>query len=257
MDTIATEIARGNDQNKRLLASLGDTQRKNRETLNDFARELEQRAGSMQDPALQPMHDSAMEFLQHLALSDPGGVMDAAAGHARDGSSNDAATNAELARALLATLMESPNPFAGACKGQCMKFSVTNPDVNRTMQQLLEGLMCQNPGMIPNQGEGGGGMGAGGTGPSGSAMPGFSMSDLPVIGPERMLFQPASLGGSGDGESRSPRPKPLATHAETGSLKQSETRDGSSGAPDPETVPAIYRDAVKRYFSAEPAIPSP
>jgi hypothetical protein len=132
-----------------------------------------------------------------------------------------------------------------------MKFSIPNPDVNQTMQQLLEALMCQNPGMSPNQGTGGGGMGAGGTGPTGSAMPGFSMSDLPVIGPERLLFQPASLGASGNGQSKSSRPKPLATKAENSTLKPSDTRDGSSGAPDPEAVPAIYRDAVKRYFSAE------
>lgn len=257
MDTIAREIAKGNNQNKRLLASLGDTQQKNRDTLEEFAKELEQRANSLQNPTLRPMRDSALQFLQQLRLSDPGSVMDAAAKHARDGSSNDAATNAELARAMLETLMESPDAFPKACKGQCMKFSIPNPDVNQTMQQLLEGLMCQNPGMTPNQGQGGGGMGAGGTGPTGSAMPGFSMSDLPVIGPERMQFQPASLGASGNGESKPARAKPLATHAETGTLKQSETRDGSSGAPEPEAVPAIYRDAVKRYFSAETFIPTP
>jgi len=77
------------------------------------------------------------------------------------------------------------------------------------------------------------------------------MSDLPVIGPERMQFQPASLGASGKGESKSARPKQLATRAESGTIKQSDNRDGSSGAPDPESVPAIYRNAVKRYFTAE------
>jgi hypothetical protein len=251
MDTLAREIARGNDQSKRLLASLGETQQKNREALDEFARELEARANALTNPTLEPMRESALEFLQQLKLSDPGSVMDAAAKYARDGLSNDAATNAELARALLETLMEKPNPFPKACKGQCMKFSIPNPDVNQTMQQLLEALMCQNPGMSPNQGTGGGGMGAGGTGPTGSAMPGFSMSDLPIIGPERMLFQPASLGASGNGQSKSSRPKPLATKAENSTLKPSDTRDGSSGAPDPEAVPAIYRDAVKRYFSAE------
>jgi len=251
MDTIAREIARGNDQNKRLLASLGDTQQKNREALDEFARDLEERANSLTNPTLQPMRDSALEFLEQLRLSDPGSVMDAAAKYARDGLSNDAATNAELARALLEKLMQPPGGFPQACKGQCLKFSIPNPDVNQTMQQLLEALMCQNPGMSPNQGQGGGGMGAGGTGPTGSAMPGFSMSDLPVIGPERMQFQPASLGASGKGESKSARPKQLATRAESGTIKQSDNRDGSSGAPDPESVPAIYRNAVKRYFTAE------
>ncbi len=251
MNALAMEIARGNDQGKRLLASLGETQEKNREALDEFSRELEERANSLTNPMLAPMRDSALEFLQQLKLSDPGGVMSAAASYAREGLSNDAATNAELARAMLETLMSQPSPFPKACKGQCMKFAIPNPDVNLTMQQLLEALMCQNPGMSPNQGTGAGGMGIGGTGPTGSAMPGFSISDLPVIGPERMLFQPASLGASGSGQSKNSRPKSLVTKAESGAIKPSENRDGSSGAPAPEAVPAIYRDAVKRYFSAE------
>jgi len=250
MTTIAKEIAMGNDQNKRLLASLGDTQQKNREALDDFARELELRANALADPDLAPMKESALAFVQQLKLSDPGSVMDAAAKHARDGASNDAATNAELARSLLETLMQAPNPFAKACNGQCMKFNIPRPDVNQTMQQLLEGLMCQNPGTTPNSKTGGGGMGAGGTGPTGSAEPGFPMSDLPVIGPERMQFQPASLGEAGNGKSdKNAGHAPLPTRAETGTLKQAETRSGSSGTPDPESVPALYRDAVKRYFS--------
>ena len=188
------------------------------------------------------MGDSALQFLQQLKLSDPGSEeMDAAAKHARDGSSNDAATNAELARALLATLMESSEPFPQACKGQCMKFSIPNPDVNQTMQQLLEGLMCQNPGMTPNQGMGGGGMGAGGTGPTGSAMPGFSMSDLPVIGPERMQFQPASLGASGKGESKPVRPKQLATRAE---LARSSSRNPVTEVP-PLPIPKPFPPSIE------------
>ena len=252
MGTIATEIARGNDQNKRLLGSLADTQQKNREALDEFVNELEKRANAIENPALKQMRDSALGFAQQLRLSDPGSVMDAAAKHARDGASNDAFTNAELARSLLESLMQSPESFPQACKGQCMKFSIPRPDVNQTMQQLLEGLMCQNPGMSPNQKQGGGGMGMGGTGPTGSAAPGYSMSDLPVIGPDRMQFQPASLGGQGKGDSKSPRPtSDLPTTTETGTLKQVEARTGASGAPEIESVPQLYREAVKRYFSGE------
>lgn len=252
MQTIAREIALGNDQNKRQLPLLADTQQKNREALDAFVQELETRANEINDPALQQMKDSALEFAGQLRLSDPGSVMDAAAKHARDGASNDAFTNAELARSLLETLMQPPNPFPSACKGQCMKFSIPRPDVNQTMQQLLEGLMCQNPGMTPNQNLGGGGMGMGGTGPTGSAAPGFPMSELPVIGPDRMQFQPESLGGSGKGDSKDPRAATqLPTTTETGRIKQTEDRSGISGAPDAESVPEIYRTAVKRYFSGE------
>ncbi len=250
--TIAREIALGNDQNKRLLGSLADTQQKNCGALDEFVDELEKRANAIEEPTLKPMRDSALEFAEQLRLSDPGSVMDAAAKHARDGASNDAFTNAELARSMLETFMQSPAPFPQACKGQCMKFSIPRPDVNQTMQQLLEALMSQNPGMSPNQNQGGGGMGMGGTGPTGSAAPGYSMSDLPVIGPERMLFQPASLGAQGNGDSKSPRPvTDLPITTETGTHKQSETRTGASGAPEIESVPLLYREAVKCYFSGE------
>ena len=252
MGTIATEIARGNDQNKRLLGSLADTQQKNSEALDEFVSELEKRANAIENPALKPMQDSALDFAQQLRLSDPGSVMDAAAKHARDGASNDAYTNAELARSMLETFMQSPAPFPQACKGRCMKFSIPNPDVNRTMQQLLEALMSQNPGMSPNQNQGAGGMGMGGTGPTGSAAPGYSMSDLPVIGPERMQFDPTSLGAQGKGDSKSQRPTTgLPTTTETGTHKQTEIRTGASGAPEIDSVPQLYREAVKRYFSGE------
>jgi hypothetical protein len=92
----------------------------------------------------------------------------------------------------------------------------------------------------------------GGTGPTGSAAPGFPMSELPVIGPDRMQFQPESLGGSGKGDSKDPRAATqLPTTTETGRIKQTEDRSGISGAPDAESVPEIYRTAVKRYFSGE------
>lgn len=251
IETIAKEISLGNDQNKRLLASLGDTQQKNREALEDFARNLEQRANALKDPTLQPMRDSALEFIQRLRLADPGSVMEAAAKHARDGASTNALANAELARGMLETLMQQNQPFPNACNGRCMSFSIPRPDVNATMQQLLEGLLGQNPGTSPNQGLGGGGMGMGGTGPTGNAQPGFGMVDIPVLGPQRLMFDPASLGGSGNGESLTPRPKELPTHTESSTSRPVEDRNSASGAPESEHVPAQYRDAVKRYFTRE------
>ncbi|MFD0895224.1 hypothetical protein KBB96_00300 [Luteolibacter ambystomatis] len=250
--TIAKEIAQGDDQNKRLLGSLADTQQKNREALEEFVRELEKRSATIQDPQLQEFKESALAFAQHLRLADPGSVMDAASKHARDGASNDAFTNAEMARSQLESLMQGEDGFPKACQGKAPKFSIPRPDVNQTMQQMLEGLMSQNPGTTPNQKTGGGGMGAGGTGPTGSAEPGYALSDLPVLGPDRLQFDPASLGGSANGDARSTRPvKGLPTTTETGTIKPTESRTGDSGGPTPEAVPAIYREAVKRYFSGE------
>ncbi len=250
--TIAEEIHKGNDQNRRLLPSLAETQEKNREALDAFAAELKRRCDGLADPALAPLRDSALGFLEALRLADPQSVMDSGTKAGRLGVANDAYVQAELARSLLESLMNKENdPFAEACRGQCMKFSPGAPNVNGTMQQLLEGLMCQNPGMSPNPNQGGGGMGAGGTGPTGNAAPGFSMTDIPVVGPQRMMFEPASMGGSADGKGQAMGSKPVATAAESESLRPSEVPRETQSAPDPESIPEPYRDAVKRYFDPE------
>ncbi|MCW1885692.1 DUF4175 domain-containing protein [Luteolibacter flavescens] len=250
--TIAEEINKGNDQNRRLLPSLAETQDKNREALDQFASELKKRAEACTDPALAPLAESSLQFLEALRLSDPQSVMESGAKAGRLGVANDAFVQAELARGLLETLMQrQDDPFAQACQGQCMNFSIPRPDVNATMQQLLEGLMCQNPGMSPNQGQGGGGMGGGGTGPTGNAAPGFSMMDLPVVGPQRMNFEPASMGGSADGKGQTTPGRQAATAAESSSMKPSELPRETRSAPEPESVPEPYREAVKRYFDPE------
>ena len=187
---ISKEIRKGNDENRRLLPSLGETQRKNREALDAFARDLRQHAEALRNPALAPLKASSLDFLERLALADPGSVMDEATASARLGQANDAFVSAELARGLLETLMNQPDPFCEACKGNSPQFQVLRPDVNQTMKQMLEGLMCQNAGSQPNNGMGAGGVGMGGTGPTGAAQPGFSMLDLPVVGPERLFFTP-------------------------------------------------------------------
>lgn len=255
IETIAREIARGNDQNKRLLQSLADTQQKNREALDALISDLENRAAEIKDPALKKMADSAHKFAESLRMSDPMSVMDAAAKHGRDGSANDDFTNTELARAMLEKFLQQQNDFAQACRGQCPSFSVPDPDVRKTMQQLLEGLMCQNPGMSPNQGAGGGGMGTGGTGPTGSAQPGFAMNDLPVIGPQRLYFEPLSMGGQGRGEGRGGTPRQVTQAAETSVRQSTASRESATSAPAQENVPESYRDAVKRYFTPESRTP--
>lgn len=250
--TIAEEIHKGNDQNRRLLPSLAETQEKNREALDQFRSELKRRAESLDNPALAPLKDSALQFLEDLRLADPGSAMDSAAKEGKQGVANDAYVQAELARSILEGLMQKEDdPFCEACRGSSMKFSISPPDVNGTMQQLLEGLMCQNPGMSPNQGTGGGGMGAGGSGPTGNAAPGFSMPDIPVVGPQRMQFEPESMGGSADGKGQTKPGKAVATAAESESMRPSEKPRETQSAPNPESVPEPYREAVKRYFTPE------
>lgn len=248
--TIVEEMRKGNDQNRRLLPSLADTQEKNRKELEEFAKELEKRAEALPpDEMYDAMHESAMNFLNELETSQPGSAMDAAAKAGRDADAHAMLQNAELARSILERLMQKNEPFPQACQGQCQKFNVPHPDMNDTMAQLLAG-MCNRPGSQPNPGTGGGGMGMGGTGPDGAAQPGYGMMDLPVMGPQRMSFDAPSMGGKGggkDGKTGAGRQLPVA--AERGTLKPGDLRHGDSSAPSVDPVPELYRDAVKRYFT--------
>lgn len=248
---ISKEISKGNDENRRLLPSLGETQKKNREALDAFARDLRKHAEALENPALAPLKASSLDFLERLALADPGSVMDEATASARLGQANDAFVSAELARGLLETLMNQPDPFCQACQGKSPKFEVMRPDVNQTMKQMLEGLMCQNAGSQPNNGMGGGGVGMGGTGPTGAAQPGFSMLDLPVVGPERMFFTPESTQAGKGGSAQTSPQKPVDEAAETEDFQPGDLQHTTPVAPDLEAVPPAYRDAVKAYFTPE------
>ena len=110
--TIAEEIHKGNDQNRRLLPSLAETQQKNREELDKFAAELARRAGALGDPSLAPLKDSALKFVEELRLADPQSAMQSAAEEGKQGAANDAFVQAELARSILEGLMKNQDdPF--------------------------------------------------------------------------------------------------------------------------------------------------
>ncbi len=265
--TIREEMRKGMDQNRRLLPSLADTQEKNREALDAFASELQKRALAMPpDPLFRPMKESALAFVKALENTQPGSAMDAATTAGRASDIFAMLQQAELARSIMERLMQKQETFPQACQGQCQQFNVPHPDMNETMAQLLSG-MCNSLGMGNRPGEGMG-MGAGGSsamggfGPSGSPMPGYAMMDLPVIGPDRMRFDAASMsaGGGGGKDGLPPGRQPLTVKAENASFQPGDLRAGDTPAPSAENVPEAYRDAVKRYFTppaTNPANPDP
>ncbi len=97
---------------------------------------------------------------------------------------------------------------------------------------------------------GAGGFGAGGDADSGYSMPGSSLFNVPVFGPQRTEFQPPSQSGmAAGGEGAGGVAGPAAT--------VSDRHAGPAGARKPvtpesmliERVPEKYREAVKRYFA--------
>jgi hypothetical protein len=237
---IVEELRQGEDRNRRLLPSLADTQEKNRTALDEFKTELRRRAEALpnDNPNLAPLIESALKFLNELDLAAPESLMDAAAAHGKAGQANDAYTNAELARALLERLMSEPEPFPQACKGQSPKFDVPQPDLNATLQQLLEALLNQNPGSNENPGPPG--QGTGGFSPSGNPASGFPM-DLPVVGPDRLQFDPlnSASGKTGGNQGKTGPVPPLPNTAESGTLKPNSKTGGDPSTPHPETNPEL------------------
>ena len=249
--TIVDELRLGQDQNRRLLPSLAETQQKNREALDAFKAELRRRAEALpnDDPDLAPLIDSALKFLLELEVAEPETMMDAAARHGKAGEAMDAFTQAELARAALERLMSEPEPFAQAARGQAPQFNIPRPDVNRNLQQMLEALLGQNPGAGEGNQPGGQGMGPAGMGLAGSPGGGFPM-DMPVIGPDRLQFgdAPGSSPG-GNGKQGRQATTPLPDTAESATLKPTETRHGQATTTTPDTIPEPYREAVKKFLT--------
>lgn len=248
--TIVEELRHGIDQNRRLLPSLADTQEKNRKALDAFKTELQRRLDALpnDDETLAPLIDSASQFLNELTEAAPETLMDAATKDGRAGDAGQAFANAERARALLERLLNEPEPFQQAAKGQAPQFNVPRPDVNQNLAQLLEGLLGQNPGQGQGDQPGGQGQGPGGIGAAGPAS-GYSMN-LPVVGPDRMQFPtPSPNGGGNRGDGKTPTPQSLPETAETGTIKPTDTRQGQSSAVSPESIPEPYREAVKRFLT--------
>lgn len=121
------------------------------------------------------------------------------------------------------------------------------PDMQQTMQQMMDALMGRVPRGTGNGGVGGSGGGSGGSGGDGYSVAGSS-ANVPMYGPDRLAFSQSTgmAGGSGNsGRSRS-----LAADEQASSrVKPQKHRESEHSKLLPENIPAKYRDAVKRYFS--------
>ena len=247
-ETIVREFRQGQNQNRRLLPSLADTQTKNREALDAFKVELQSRLDAIADPAaLADLVDSATAFLDELKTAAPETLMDAAATHGHAGQALEAFTQADLARQLLERLMSQPGAFPEAAMGKAPEFELAMPDVNANLAQMLEALLGNQPGDQQGQVQGQGG-GMGGNGAHAAAADGVPI-DLPVVGPERLEFEPLAGNKPGGGNGRLGPVAPLPETAESGNIPQTGTRAGESTTLAPEAIPEAYREAVKRFLT--------
>lgn len=254
----AVRIQRGDAEGARMLQPLGETQAALRRELDELAAELLRRRRAMANlEELEPMRAQVGEFLLRLAELDPGSVMQSAADAAKNGESRAAAERSERALALLDELFETPgNGFCENCQGGgAPKFDLRLPDLNKTMEQMLEAL-CQNPGSNPGSKPGSkpgsSGFGTGGSSRSGYAMAGIpSTQPIPVSGPARTSYRPASMAGEARGKGAGAAPRRVDAVTENSRLKDEGDHDALSRPPLIESVPESYRESVKRYFEQQ------
>jgi len=121
------------------------------------------------------------------------------------------------------------------------------PDVNQTMDEMLQALMGRVPRGTGNGGVGGAGSGSGGSGGDGFSVAGNS-TNIPMYGPDRLAFsQSTGMAGHGGGKSRGG--KRPAEDQVSNQVKPTKTSESDNAKFLPENIPAKYKTAVKRYFS--------
>lgn len=121
------------------------------------------------------------------------------------------------------------------------------PDVQQTMDEMMQALMGRVPRGTGNGGVGGAGSGSGGSGGDGFSVAGNS-TNVPMYGPDRLMFS-QSTGMSGRGGNNSGQNKRPSGSQVSNQIKPTTQQKSTNAKILPENVPQKYKKAVKRYFS--------
>ncbi|MDA0765653.1 MAG: hypothetical protein O3A87_06335 [Verrucomicrobia bacterium] len=114
---------------------------------------------------------------------------------------------------------------------------------------MLQSLMGRVPRGTGDGGVGGAGSGSGGSGGDGFSVAGDS-TNVPMYGPDRLSFSKSS-GLSGRDGSSGPTSRPGPEEQPRSQINPELPRDAEHAKLSSESIPAKYRDAVKRYFTRD------
>ncbi len=244
---IAKELRMGVTRNAQTLKVFGNTQKKNKEQLLKFAKDLKKAADGLpiEYESLKSDTEFWLEQLEELNIPDP---MDTTTLATEVGKSHEAAEQAFLALSLMKQLQSmEDNEFASLLRKELPE-SMKDDDLAETLKQLLAGL-CNakekgnggKPGGQGGQGDGAGGQGGGGL---------MRNSNIPMFGPGRSKF--ANPGGSGFGNGSGGAKKGNGNQAkvsESNTLKQQDKRTDQTSQATRTNIPSKYKDAVKRFYT--------
>ena len=206
-----------------------------------------------------------LEEMEQLQL-DTRAFADALAGNEAHGHLDDAVELAraedlprasqaanKAAQALNALIEERNQPnaqrsacqFAGMCMGQAPGGSK-----QPSLAQFLKAALSRGSGQ---GGSGGGGSGAGGSAEDGFATEGYFDLALPVFGPLRSNYQPASSSISSTGSESDGAPDaPLRLEEDSIEAAGNQADRASERTSFSKKIPEKYRGAVRRYFEQTP-----
>ncbi|MFT5904619.1 MAG: hypothetical protein ACI9E1_000204 [Cryomorphaceae bacterium] len=255
---IAKEIQMGQKRNAPQITALGQTQKKNKKLLLQFAEELKKAAADLpqQEAALQGDCEVWLNAFNELNIPNP---MDATTAATEVGKSHDAATNAYLAHALMKELIEMENNEFAAMLRNEIDVKPEDDKKEQTKKELLDALHKQNQGEGgKGKGKGKGGRAGGGQAPgAGKGQGGGQLmrnQNTPMFGPKRSRFGNNKGGagkgkGDGSGSGRGNGNKPKVS--ENNSIQANENRDSNSSQTHRTNIPGKYKEAVKRFYSDE------
>ncbi len=255
------QIRRGETQAGSALRDLARQQREISTELRDIEKELDQSLKALPEEFAE-MKEQGVEFLEMLREQKVPEVMDDAAKSADASDSKTAGEQAAEALKRLEDLLKKDNGVCKMCRGDGEgppKFPWPQ-DLAETMEQLMQALIPK-PGNGSGSGKKPGGQGGEGQGASGDSDSGYSMQGniprLPMFGPPRSRTSRnagpqmggAGRNGNGAGKNGPEQNADVGKDSVAAETKRPESGQGAAT----EAVPEAYREAVKRFFSPEPA----
>jgi tetratricopeptide (TPR) repeat protein len=252
---ILEQIRRGEMQAGQALRDLGKRQGEVAENLRQMERDLGAALDALPEE-FERMATEGRQFLKLFGESEILSTMDEGVKAAEGADGRTAGDRAGEAMARLEALLRTKNGFCAMCRGEGEQPFPWPEDLAEMLQQLMQALIPKfggGGGDIPNAGTLGPGFG--GLSDSGFSMRG-KLPQLPIYGPTRNRFArqagPQMSGGkSGRGAGRGE----AGAEVDTTQLGTKATHPALTDAPVAEPVPEAYREAVKRYFSAEESKP--
>jgi hypothetical protein len=194
LQSLQGQDANSDPQIRARMRELEEEQHRNREQLNDLLDRIEEHANNLpDDPELDELRNTALEFAKAVRECEAGGEMANAEGSLTEFDGTNGHAHADKAASLLEQFLSQCNGM-GEAAGNCLpKF---NPGLGQCMSNTLQQL---SPGMKPGTGMKQGGMGLGMAGSGGYSSQMSTMNNVGMYGGEPQ-FDPAN---SSMGESNS------------------------------------------------------